>query len=250
MKTILLHLERLRRHYDIAVRTYDHVSLLDLSHSLRVWTELKHPLGAMSSKFSTAISFKTAIPAKKVLKAARGNRYVFSYMPGGVITYASKGHLASGPGIGSSDGDFSLGVAVKKSPSFIELGKCSFVSRSFEQSLRRAFDAETITRCTFIQWLGAEAVRVAYLNQQGTLKEVAISREMIIKRVANTLDGSHPSAAGGGDVDNVFDAPVQHLLKYQMGGLPLPYFILLKIAQDILDVSPKLLGIIETTKTI
>ena len=62
------------------------------------------------------------------------------------------------------------------------------------------------------------------------------------KRVANTLDGSHPSAGGGGDTDNVFDAPVQHLLKYQMGGLPLPYFILLKIAQDILDVSPKIPG--------
>ena len=248
VNTVLLHLERLRRHYEVAVRTYDHVSLLDLSHALRVWTELKSPLAMLAPKLSTAISFKTAIPARKVLKAARGYKYVFSYMPGGVITYASKGHLASGPDMGPSDGDFTIGVAVKVSPSFIELGKYCVISRSFEQPLVKALDAESVTCCTFIQWLGAEAVRVAYVNQQGSLEVVAISREMIIKRVANTLDGSHPSAAGGSDVDNVFDAPVHHLLKYQMGGLPLPYFILLKIAQDILEVAPKLLGINEEAK--
>ncbi|MFN9387433.1 MAG: hypothetical protein ACK6BU_10800, partial [Cyanobacteriota bacterium] len=75
----------------------------------------------------------------------------------------------------------------------------------------------------------------------GPLETVAISREMIIKRVANTLDGSHASAAGGGEVDNAFDAPVHHLLKYKVGGLPLPYFILLKVAQDILAIGDKTL---------
>lgn len=248
MNTVLLHLERLRRHYEVAVRTYDHVSLLDLSHSLRVWTELKQPLTAIAPKFSTAISFKTAIPAKKVFKAARGHRYVFSYMPGGVITYASNGHLASGPGMGPGDGDFTIGVAVKVSPLFIELGKYCVVSTSFDQPLIKALDAESTTRCTYTQWLGAEAVRVSYVNQQESLEVVAISREMIVKRVANTLDGSHPSAAGGGDTDNVFDAPVHHLLQYQMGGLPLPYFILLKIAQDVLEVAPKLLGTNEVAR--
>lgn len=169
-------------------------------------------------------------------------------MPGGVKTYASNGHLASGPGMGPSDGDFTIGVAVKVSPPLIELGKYCIVSTSFDQPLIKALDAEQITRCTYAHWLGAEAVRVSYVSSRGLLEVVAISREMIVKRVANTLDGSHPSAAGGGDADNVFDAPVHHLLQYKMGGLPLPYFILLKIAQDILEVAPRLLGTNEAAK--
>lgn len=242
MKTVLLHLERLRRHYEVAVRTYDHVSLLDLSHSLRVWTELKQPLLKLAPKFAQALSFKTAIPAKRVFKAARGHRFVFSYMPGGVRTYASKGHLASGPGMGSNDGDFTAHIAVKLSPPLLELGKYCVVSTSFDQPLIKALEAEDLTRCTFAQWLASEAVRASYENGKGVLEVVAISREMLVKRIANTLDGSHPSAAAGGQEENAFDAPVHHLLQYQMGGLPLPYFILLKIAQDILDVAPKYLG--------
>jgi hypothetical protein len=91
--------------------------------------------------------------------------------------------------------------------------------------------------------MGAEAVRLSFPTGTGDLKSLAISREMIIRRVANTLDGSHPSAATTtGGTENSFDPAVHHLLKYQMGGLPLPYFILLKIAQDILEIAPKLLA--------
>ncbi|SDH66334.1 hypothetical protein SAMN05216603_111168 [Pseudomonas benzenivorans] len=242
MKTVLLHLERLRRHYGVSVKTYDHVALLDLSHSLRLWTELKQPLTKISPKFSTAISFKTAIPARKVLKAARGRRFVFSYMPGGVITYASNGSLASGPCMSQND-SFTMGIAVRRSENYIELGKYCAISPALDDFLGKALEAENQTRCTYIQWLAAEAVRVCYQATTGRLEVVPISREMIIKRVANTLDGSHPSVAGGVEADNVFDAPVHHLLQYQMGGLPLPYFIILKIAQDILDVAPKFLGL-------
>ncbi|WP_157955164.1 hypothetical protein [Halomonas denitrificans] len=244
MKTIPIQLERLRRHYDVAVRNYDQIALLDLSHTLRIWVELKAALVSISPKFSNALSFKTAIPAKKVLKAARGHRFVFSYMPGGVITYASQGHLSSGPEMESNSGDFTTGIAVRMSgDSKIELGKYCVISTSFEQPLIKALEAEAVSRCTYVQWLASEAVRVAFIDQSGELKSVAISREMIVKRVANTLDGSHPSAAGGVDTDNQFDAPVHHLLQYKMGGLSLPYFILMKIAQDILDVAPRFLGL-------
>lgn len=240
MNTVLLQLERLRRHYGAAVRTNDHVSFLDLSHTLRLWTELKKPLEKIAPKFSSAISFKTAIPARKVLKAARGHQYVFSYMPGGVLTYASQGHVVSGPGM-DNDREFALGVEVKVSPPTIQLGKFSFVSCAFEQPVIKALNAETVIRCTFVQWLGAEAVRVAYVNGKGDYEVVTISREMVVKRVANTLDGSHASAAGG-ETNNTFDEPIHYLLKYQVGGLPLPYFILLKVAQDLLEIAPKLLG--------
>lgn len=242
MKTVLLHLERLRRHYEAAVKTYDEVSLLDLSHTLRLWTELKKPLENLAPGFSNSRMFRTAIPAKRVLEAARGHRFVFSYMPGGVKTYASKGHLVSGPEMGPQDGDFTTGVAVKVTPPLIELAKYCLIAKAFDQPLIKALDAESVTRCGYTKWLGSEAVRVSYVNANNDLEVVSISREMIVKRVANTLDDSHASAAGEENTDNAFDAPVHHLLQYQMGGLPLPYFILLKIAQDILEVAPKIPG--------
>jgi hypothetical protein len=241
MNTVNLHLERLRRHYEVVVKTYDQVSLLDLSHTLRIWTELKKPIESIAPAFSESLLFKTGLPARKVLRAAKGYAYVFSYMPGGVRTFASAGHLASGPGMGPHEGDFALGIAVKASPPLIELAKFAFVARDFDQPLIKALNEEKVTRCTYTPWLGAEAVRLCYSGDGGPLETVAISREMIIKRVANTLDGSHASAAGGGEVDNAFDAPVHHLLKYKVGGLPLPYFILLKVAQDILAIGDKTL---------
>jgi hypothetical protein len=236
MKTVRLQLARLRRHYDIAVHSYDDVALLDLAHTLRVWTELKRPLKTLSPGFSNADAFRTAIPARKVLRAAQGHRYVFSYLPGGVISYATNGALASSPQMGPHD-KCTVGVAVRVRSGYVELGKYCYVSTVFDQPLVKALEAESVTRCTYGQWLGAEAVRLSYPGQGGKLKAPSISREMLVKRVANTLDGSHASAAAGGDTDNAFDEPISHLLQYKMGGLPLPYFILLKIAQDILDVA-------------
>ena len=244
MQTVLLHLERLRRHYTAAVRTYDHVSLLDLSHSLRVWADLKLALPNIAPAFATTLAFKTAIPAKKVLRAARGKRFVFSYMPGGVITYAGNGQIASGPELGNPNSPFTMGAAVMlRADGAMELKNYCIVGLAFEQPLIKALGAEDVTRCNYMQWMGAEAVRLSYPADDGTLKKLAITREMIVRRVANTLDGSHPSAAGTNeDKENSFDPAVHHLLQYQMGGLPLPYFILLKIAQDILATAPKLLG--------
>jgi hypothetical protein len=203
---------------------------------------LKQPLIELAPAFSKTISFKTGLPAKKVLKAARGHTYVFCYMPGGVITYAAKGHLASAPEMNRGAGDFTSGGAVKIGADHIWINKYCIVSTSFDQPLIKALEAETQTRCNYQQWLGAEAVRLCYRDTNGKLIPVSVSREMMIKRVANTLDGSHPSASSGGET-NTFDAPVHHLLQYSAGALPLPYFILLKIAQDILEIAPKLLGV-------
>jgi hypothetical protein len=165
-------------------------------------------------------------------------------MPGGVITYASKGQMVSGPAPKESNAAFTQSVAVKiNEDGSMELKNFCFVGVVFEQALREALKAEDQTRCNYENWLSSEAVRVCYPSEAGGLKPVTISREMIMKRVANSLDGSHASAAGSDEGENSFDAAIHYMLQYQMGGLPLPYFILLKIAQDILFVTPKLLGL-------
>jgi len=168
-------------------------------------------------------------------------------MPDGVLTYAANGHLASGPAVGAND-DETLAVAVRVSPSHIEVAKYAWVSAPFEHDLVKALEAETVTRCKFMQWMSTEAVRMSYHDSiKGSQVALSISREMVIKRVANTLDGSHPSAASDADIDNTFDAPIHYLLQYKVGGLPLPYYILLKIAKDILDAGQRLLYPKEST---
>lgn len=246
MRTILLQLERLRRNYELSVRTYDEVSLLELSHSLRIWTELRQSLPKIAPAFGTTLAFKTAIPAKKVMRAARGVPFVFSSMPGGVITYASKGELVAKLEDKELNSQWTVGCAFKTNADHsVELKNFSAVERVLElPMIKKVLTTEDQTRCNYAQWMAAEAVRTSYLAASGELKTVSISREMIVKRVANTMDGSHPSSASDTDgVENSFDEAVQHLLQYKMGGLPLPYFILLKIAQDILAVASKLLGV-------
>ena len=90
-------------------------------------------------------------------------------MPGGVKTYASQGHLASGPGMGTEDGACSIGVAVKFTPPLTELGKYCVIGTCFDQPLIKALDAESVTRCGYTQWLGSEAVRVSYINEKNDL---------------------------------------------------------------------------------
>ncbi len=243
MSDVSLQFERLRRHYDLAVRSHDHVSFLDLSHALRIWVELKSHLDGNYPSFSSTKAFKTGCPSKRLLKAAKGCRYVFCYMPGDVITYASNGQIVSGP-----EDDFSVGP-MKVSVGFMvdadgafRLRSFCFVSRQLDDSYFLSTSSVSITRCNYQQWLGAEVVKLSYADESGVLNSVCMSREILIKRVANTLDASHPTDQNSVGV-NKFDAPLRHLLKYAVGDLPLPYFILLKIAQDILDIAPGLIGL-------
>ena len=238
----VIHLERLRRHNEAARRTYDLVTLLDLSHSLRMWADLKETLPKSYPRFHSTRAFKTGIPARKVLKASRGYEFVFSYMPGGAVTYASNGHIASGPGM-EKDRSFTIGVSVKPQHDCLELKNFCVIFEHFEQPFIRALGAEQVKRCNYVQWLGGEAVRANLPDENGTLKLITLSRENVIRRVANSMDGSHPSDSHSKVQLSELDRTIRHLLAYKVGGLPLPYFILLKCAQDILEISPKLLGI-------
>ena len=86
-------------------------------------------------------------------------------------------------------------------------------------------------------------MRLAYHGADGTLVPMSLSRENIIRRVANTWDGSHPSIPiSDRNQEHFFDPAVAHLMKYTVAGLPIPYFLLLKTAQDLLEIAPRLLN--------
>jgi hypothetical protein len=242
VNSINLQLERLRRHYEASVRTYDEVSLLDLSNALRIWTEVKTTLPKKYPGFDTTIAFKSATPTKPLIQQARGHRYVFVFMADGVITYAANGHLGSTP---YQEEDFSMACKIKENTNgSLELSNFCWVSALLDgEKLTSKWANANISRGNYAQWMGAEVARLGYIDESGNLTSTMLSRENVIKRVANILQGSHASPEQTElGLKNRLDSPVLELMKFKMGGLPVPYFILLKTAQDILELAPKLLA--------
>jgi hypothetical protein len=245
MQTVLLNLERLRRHYELAAHTYDQISLLELSHALRMWADLKLVLPAISPAFGTTKSFVSARPSPKLCRAIRGREYVFACVPGGVVTYALKDKMTMG--ITPRPGPEKTKV-VAATFKFIADGGAqignyhSIDMEADDATFGVPLASQLSSRLNFAEWLGAEAVRMAYPDASGALQFEQLSRETIIRRVANTRDGSHPSAAQPLDsVQNRYDPAIDYLFDEHVGGLPLPYLILLKIAQDIVAIAPKLM---------
>lgn len=243
MQNIMLQLERLRRHFDESVKKYDVISITDLSHTLRVWTDLKVELPVKYPGFETRMVFPTASPVKRSKRLVKGHHYVMAYFPpDGVNTVASQGVVIAGP---LPSGAFiALASAKFNVNGSVNLRAFVYVSRSYateSPEARRFFSKYKEKRCNFTNWLGSEAVRLRYLNKEGKIDELSISREQVIRRVANCYGGSHPVLSDAEDSQNRFDEPIQFLMTYTVGGLPLPYFLLLKMAKDILDVAPDLL---------
>lgn len=245
MQNFAVNLERLRRHYEATVRTYDPISLLDLSHSLRMWVELKSILPKEHPSFASAISFKTASPRKKLIAACKGREYLYAAFPGGVISYAANGSV-----IGITEKpktDLSFFGKLQHKNGMVEITSVCAVARKLDPDTQKAIEHGTVSRCSYVQWLGAEAMRVGYIGASSKIESLTISREILIKRVANSLGASH--VFGGqspefeqGDKANRFDEAIRNTMKYQCGGLPIPYFVLLKIAQDILVAADRKSG--------
>lgn len=191
--------------------------------------------------FATTLAFKSGIPAKKAMRLARPYRHVFAYMPGGVLTHACDGQIATGPNNG---GPMTVGAALKINPDGSkELKNFSYIANLLDAPSRKELRAEDVSRGNYAQWMGAEVARLNYSDRAGSLLLVSLSREQVIRSVANTLGGSHPlSGQASPESARQFDQAVHELLKFSVGGLPLPYLILLKAAQDILELAPKLLG--------
>ncbi len=239
MEKISVQLKRLQRHYDYSVKTYDDASMLDLVHTLRIWTELKTYLSNNCESFKKT-GFVTGSPIRKTLKHIKNSQYVLAYLPkDGVTTFASQGHLASTSNFDKNN-NFSLAVKVKNTGSSILLSQYCFVSKSLQQEYVVAIGKEKISKCNYANWMSSETVRMQFKNELGKLEKFSISREMLIKRVANIFDASHTSLNNEGG-NNKFDEPINWLMNFQCGGLPLPYFLLLKIAQDIIYHVPNLL---------
>lgn len=230
-------LERLRRHYELSVKTYDEIALADLSHTLRIWSEMKATLANDVPSLSGSKVFRGGSPNKRVTRLLREHEFVLSYLPGGAITFASNGQLVQLPeSWNTSPGTFLVQAKVNEDQS-VEMAQFCVVKKQFAvEQLNQLRDYEQ-RRFGYQEWLSSEAVRVGVPTEKGNIQITPIPRDVLIRRVANKYQGSHSRlATDNWDGESKFDASVAYLMKFRWGGLPFPYFILLKVAQDILSI--------------
>lgn len=239
-----IQLERLRRHTEQATSTYDQISLLDLSHALRIWADLKAQTH-LAPRLATTLSFKSAVPSKRLCRAIRDRTYVLFSTPSTVHTSASRNELGFSGGQIKAGGEAIVGASAKfNADGSLDIGSYYYVEGQLDSSLKLLLGEGQTTRGDFIQWLGSEVLRMRYASPSGGHVSVGISRETFIRRMANTFDASHPRVLSpSGTVTNSLDPALNFLMGLTVAGLPVPYFVLLKTAQDIVSTAHDLVAL-------
>jgi hypothetical protein len=250
VSNLSLQLERLRRHHHVAIRSYDEVSLVELSHVLRVWADLRTQLPTISPRFSSSIAFTTAIPAKKLSRLGSDRRSVFCYVPDGVtISTTSAGNSQLFATLGDEEDNVQvyLAAAVKRTASSITLKNYVYLSPAPEQEIAELARSAQVKRCSFAQWLGSEIVRGTY-RRETAISPFSFSRDLLIRRLANEYEASHPL-----DLERLSRSPddhsraLAHLMQHRILGLPLPYYMALSVAERLLENASKHVAHWETT---
>ena len=206
--------------------------------------ELKLVLPDIDKTFTSKIPFKSAVPNRKILRSYSDVEYIVGFMPGGIATHAGNGKLFEWK---ERAGPFSIGGLIVPIEDGLEMKNFHFCFPNVEKGTDCITVNPKVTRLNLVQWFGSEIVRMNYRRSNGQLEIISISRETLIKRLANILDGSHTSLGKNSDFSNKFDEPIKFLMDFKCGGCPIPYYLLLKVAQDIVEFAPRLIeGLGET----
>jgi hypothetical protein len=207
-KHIRLQFARLKRHHEQALKNRDEIAFLDLAHCLRIWSELKSDVDELISASKGKVKFKNPVRTKAEKKITRQGRTLTIFLATGV-----------------------------KSPD-VEVKNFRHFDRALTpEEVRKLYEAgppqAQSTDLTYTEWLGSSVIEMP--SREGEESLVSLSREILIKRVANTLGASHPQGLeDGSEMENRFDAYIAELNGLEIAGYPANYYQLLEIAADIL----------------
>ena len=248
-------LVRLQRQYDICFRGFDRPAFKDLAHILRVWVDMRKEVD---------FYLRTNRPATKFMSYSLNpplNRY-YSDRPYFIIVFP-RGVFVSGndirPGFTDNASPTGLGSGLhidstqKMILSTFDYMRNDYPDRDSTHRVRyvlvvnAGMNGEITTpdigklenlisyqKVGFGSWLDSLALRIrGVVLANNSYHLLDITRETLIRRVANSLGASHP--AGGYTVTDVNDPILKEMLGYTIHRVPIPYIALLKIAQDILD---------------
>lgn len=197
-------LARLRKHWIVCRKGYDEVALLDLAHSLRVISEAEVDVVRLMTRLGIkGLPHGSIRPKLKRLIGDAG--FLAVLLPGGLKAGCIEASTI---------------IRIDRALSELELSQV-------KQLLHAHIAGEKLSPA---RWFAAEVV-VARRTTSGGPERLGLSRTMAVKRVANTLGASHFGVEGG---SNRFDWVVELMNNMQIAGVPAPYCVLMKIAQDLL----------------
>ena len=214
-----LQFARLVRHTENAKSGDDPIAFLDLAHCLRIWVEMKADVDQALASMRATPRFKHTARDRRFKEMLRDSGYVFAQLPTGVRI----------PGQGRIQG-------------------LAFTDRVLTneevESIRKIGSPSTgKTDLTFSEWLASEIIETTeQVDEQR--RRLGISREMLIKRVANFLGASHPAGMeSSSEHENRFDPHIRRLHEIRvLGGIPLTYYQLLEIAEHIIETLTSFVG--------
>lgn len=241
MEALEVDFRRLRRHYESVKMTYDEISLLDLSHTLRVWVDRRDRLPEIThNKVISSKLFKSYSPNKSLARHYKNCEYLIAFMPDGVITHADKGEFFEAKKGLQVGGSISLKFAKDGIHGPMKISEVFCCNGLVAKDILSLTKHPVSKKLNFIDWIGAEVVRINFKQKSGKLELITIPRKILISRVANVYGGSHPFDDCREDQNNKYDKYIEYLFDFKFAGCPLPYFLLMKIAQDMLDSFPKI----------
>ncbi len=210
IKHLHLQYDRLSRHHDAALATKDEISFLDLAHALRIWVDMKSEVTQMAQERGLDLALRHHTPPKYIKQSLQGATHTSVPLASGIES----------PGV--------------------QISGLRFTDRALtaEEIKKRAAmgpPVAQVSKMSFAEWMAAGVIEVP--SDDTAHPHLQLSREMMIKRVANLLGASHPAGMEDKDPsENMFDKYVQELHQIKIAdGYPATYYQLLEIAGELLS---------------
>jgi hypothetical protein len=209
-KDIAVQYYRLRRHFHISYKDGDALSYLDLSHSLRIWVEMKSDIDGLLENKSPSIRFKNPERSTRTENILIGSKYLFLPLASGVNSAA---------------------LPSKEVP-VIDRALSVEEIKNFYGAIPTSI---TMSGLSFSEWLSSGIYKV--VDPELADLELSLSREILIKRAASILGACLPHDSDNEEAqEHRFDQYVADLHKIKLaGGYPATYYQLADFAKDILD---------------
>ncbi|RXJ76995.1 hypothetical protein CRV03_06950 [Arcobacter sp. F155] len=210
LEHIKLQYDRLERHHKQALNTQDLISFLDLSHSLRIWVDMKNKIDELVEEQEIKLKLNNIVKNKALKKILKG---------------ATHQYLPIGNGVDSPN------VQIKG----IQIINRALNSDEVKKLYKAGPPKMQNSNLTFGKWLNSSIYEVP--SNEEVHPHITISREIMIKRVANILGASHPQGTEfSEDTENRFDSYIKELHQLKIAdGYPATYYQLLEISQEILE---------------
>ncbi|MCB5206348.1 hypothetical protein [Methylovorus mays] len=230
---------RIRRNHEDSLIGYDPAIILDLIGNLRVLSEMTDILGKAEPSFAFPNHFKTAKPSKQVVKLLRGKKFLIAFMPDGLITSAANNFDLFFSAPYHPEGTATVEAAFRVNSNGSREFKNFIYVKDFDlQPLSSVASQVQITSCNFYIWLHSEVIKISIPDKDNIFTIHSLSRIDLIKRIS--VNGAvHPKQKATDSYDRPKDELISNLFLYEFAGLPLHYFLLLKISQDVLRASNK-----------